>query len=201
VVGVRAVFFDAGETLVDETRLWAGVADQVGVPHLTFFGVIGVLAARGESHRRVFEVLGVEAVAGQPWDERDLYPDAEPCLRGLRARGLTVGVVGNHREDGEALFERLGVDVVGSSGRWGVAKPAPEFFARVIDEAGARPADVVYVGDRIDNDVVPAAAAGLAAVHIRRGPWGYGQAEWPEAGRARASIDSLAQLPEVLAEL
>jgi HAD superfamily hydrolase (TIGR01662 family) len=198
-VGVKAVFFDAGETLVDETRLWAGVADEVGVPHLTFFGVLGAFAARGVSHRGVFEVLGVEAVAGAPWDERDLYPDAEPCLRELQARGLTVGVVGNASEEGEALFERLGVDVVGSSGRWGVAKPAPEFFARLIEEAGAPPAEVVYVGDRIDNDVVPAAAAGLAAVHIRRGPWGYGQSDWPEASRARARIDSLSQLPEVLA--
>jgi FMN phosphatase YigB (HAD superfamily) len=200
-VGVKAVFFDAGETLVDETRLWASVADEVGVPQLTFFGVVGIMAARGESHRRVFDVLGVEPVAGPHWDESDLYPDAEPCLRGLRGRGVTVGVVGNTSEDGEALFARLGVDVVGSSGRWGVAKPAPEFFERVIEEAGERPAEIAYVGDRIDNDVVPAAAAGLIAIHIRRGPWGYGQADWPEAERAHARIDSLAQLPEVLAGL
>jgi FMN phosphatase YigB (HAD superfamily) len=200
-VGVKAVFFDAGETLVDETRLWAAVADGVGVPQLTFFGILGALAARGESHRHVFEILGVDPVAGAPWDESDLYPDAEPCLRELQARGLRVGVVGNARVDGEALFERLGLDVVGSSGRWGVAKPAPEFFERVIELAGARPAEVVYVGDRIDNDVVPAAAAGLVAIHIRRGPWGYGQADWPEAARSRARIDCLAQLAEVLAGL
>jgi FMN phosphatase YigB (HAD superfamily) len=200
-MGMKAVFFDAGETLVDETRLWAGVADEVGVPHLTFFGILGALAARGESHRQVFEELGVEAVAGVPWDERDLYPDAEPCLRELQARGLTVGVVGNASEEGEALFERLGVDVVGSSGRWGVAKPAPAFFAGIVEEAGASPGEIAYVGDRVDNDVVPAAAAGLVAVHIRRGPWGYGQADWPEASRAHARIDSLSELPELVAGL
>ena len=61
---MKAVFFDAGETLVDETRLWAGVADAVGVPQLTFFGILGALAARGEDHRRVFEVLGVEPIVG-----------------------------------------------------------------------------------------------------------------------------------------
>jgi FMN phosphatase YigB (HAD superfamily) len=197
-VAVKAVFFDAGETLVDETRLWASVADAVGVPHLTFFGVLGALAARGEGHRRVFEVLDVEPVAGPSWDERDLYADAEPCLNAVRERGLTVGVVGNTGEDGEALFRRVGVDVVGSSARWGVAKPAREFFARVVEEAGAPAREVAYVGDRIDNDIVPAADAGLVAIHIRRGPWGFGQAGWPEAERARARIDSLAQLPEVL---
>jgi FMN phosphatase YigB (HAD superfamily) len=198
---VKAVFFDAGETLVDETRLWATVADEVGVPHLTFFGVLGALAARGESHRRVFDVLGVAPVTGPAWDERDLYPDAEPCLRRLQERGLTAGVAGNTSEDGEALFERLGVDVVGSSARWGAPKPAPAFFARLVEEAAARPAEVAYVGDRIDNDVVPAANAGLVAIHIRRGPWGYGQADWPESARAHARINSLAELPEVLADL
>jgi FMN phosphatase YigB (HAD superfamily) len=33
--------------------------------------------------------------------------------------------------------------------------------------------EVAYVGDRVDNDVEPALAAGMTAVHVRRGPWGY----------------------------
>jgi FMN phosphatase YigB (HAD superfamily) len=197
-VTVKAVFFDAGETLVDETRMWAAVADAVGVPHLTFFGVLGALAARGESHRRVFGLLGVEPVAPPGWDESDLYPDAKPCLDGLRAQGLRIGVVGNTGEQAEGLFTRLGADVVGSSERWGVAKPSPEFFSRLVGEAGIPAGEVAYVGDRIDNDVVPAAEAGMVAVHILRGPWGYGQADWPEASRARARITSLAELPGVL---
>jgi HAD superfamily hydrolase (TIGR01549 family) len=197
-MAVKAVFFDAGETLVDETRLWAGVADAVGVPHLTFFGILGALAARGEHHRRVFEMLGVEPIVGAGWDEDDLYPDAQPCLNDLRGRGLTVGVVGNTATRAEPLFRRLGADVVGSAESWGVAKPAPAFFARMIEEAGVGAEEIAYVGDRIDNDVVPAADAGMVAVHIRRGPWGYGQADWLEAARATARIDSLSDLVGVL---
>jgi FMN phosphatase YigB (HAD superfamily) len=197
-VVVKAVFFDAGETLVDETRMWASVADAVGVPQLTFFGILGALAARGESHRKVFGLLGVEPVAASGWDERDLYPDAKPCFDELRAEGLRIGVVGNTGTQAEALFARLGADVVGSSERWGVAKPSPAFFARLVDEAGAPAGEVAYVGDRIDNDVVPAADAGMVAVHILRGPWGYGQADWPEAARAHARIASLAELAGVL---
>ena len=37
---------------------------------------------------------------------------------------------------------------------------------------GADPANLAYVGDRIDNDVLPALAAGMRAVWLRRGPWG-----------------------------
>ncbi len=35
------------------------------------------------------------------------------------------------------------------------------------------PSEVLYVGDRLDNDVLPAKSAGMQAVLIRRGPWGY----------------------------
>ena len=41
--------------------------------------------------------------------------------------------------------------------------------------------ELAYVGDRVDNDVLPAAAAGLVAVHVRRGPWGRLQ-RTPPAG-------------------
>ena len=73
-------------------------------------------------------------------------------------------------------------------------KPAPEFFERIVGEAGCAPNEVAYVGDRVDNDVVPALAAGMVAVHLRRGPWGYLHEPPPEALR----VGSLAEVPGVL---
>jgi FMN phosphatase YigB (HAD superfamily) len=35
------------------------------------------------------------------------------------------------------------------------------------------PGEIAYVGDRLDNDIAPAAQAGLFTVWMRRGPWGY----------------------------
>ncbi len=58
--------------------------------------------------------------------------------------------------------------------------------------------EVAYVGDRVDNDVLPAAAAGLVAVHVRRGPWGRLQ---PTPREATLGLDDLASLPEALASL
>src|SRR5207302_1722010 len=77
--------------------------------------------------------------------------------------------------EAEAILRslHLPVDVVGTSDAWGVEKPSPGFFARIVDEAGCEPSSVLYVGDRTDNDVGPAQAAGLATAFIRRGPWGY----------------------------
>jgi HAD superfamily hydrolase (TIGR01549 family) len=189
---VKAVVFDVGETLLDETGLWERAADTAGVPRFTLMGILGGLAARGERHSRVWELLGVERPAST-FDPEDFYPDALPCLAGLRARGLIVGAVGNTPEDAENLLRRH-VDLIGSSARWGCEKPAPEFFERIVREAGCVPAEIAYVGDRVDNDVVPALGAGMVAVHLRRGPWGFLHEPPPEALRAR----SLAELPELL---
>jgi HAD superfamily hydrolase (TIGR01509 family) len=187
-VALKAVVFDVGETLVDETGLWERAADAAGVPRFTLMGVLGGLAARGEHHSKVWELLGVERPAAS-WRLDELYPDALPCLDGLRSRGLVVGAVGNTPAETEDLL-RDRVDLIGSSARWGVEKPAPEFFSRVVAEAGVVPSQIAYVGDRVDNDVEPALVAGMVAVHVRRGPWGHLHAP----PRAAISIRSLADL-------
>jgi HAD superfamily hydrolase (TIGR01509 family) len=170
-VAVKAVVFDIGETLIDETGMWERAADSAGVPRFTLMGVLGGLAARGERHSRVWEILGVERPTST-WAPSDFYPDALPCLKRLRDRGLRVGAAGNvPRGHEEPLREH--VDVLGSSGLWGVEKPAPGFFARIEEALGVAAPEIAYVGDRVDNDVEPALAAGMTAVHVRRGPWGH----------------------------
>jgi len=211
-MAVKAVFFDVGETLLDETRLWESWAEALGVPRFTFLATLGGVIARGEDHRRVFELirpdLGTEELLSRrngvpPFGPDDLYPDALPCLEELRRRGYRLGVAGNTTtEVGEAL-RRCGFefDAVGSSEGWQVWKPSPLFFTRIVDAAGCAPHEVAYVGDRVDNDIVPAATLGLTAIFIRRGPWAFLHGDRPEAAVARARIESLAELPEVLAAL
>jgi HAD superfamily hydrolase (TIGR01662 family) len=212
---IHAVFLDVGETLIDETRIWGEWADWLGVPRLTFFAVLGSLAQRGEPHGGVFEVFRpgfdlateVEARAGRGFPQRlvaeDLYPDAIDCLAALRADGYLVGIAGNQPRGVDEVLRGwdLPVDVIGTSAAWGVEKPSPDFFERVVSEAGVEAGAVAYVGDRVDNDVVPAARAGLRAVLIERGPWGHLQASWPEAGLAAARIGSLSELGPALRRL
>jgi FMN phosphatase YigB (HAD superfamily) len=130
---------------------------------------------------------------GIAFSDRDLHADALPCLAALRARGLRLGAAGNMyawHED----FLRAHVDFVGSSERWGVEKPDPAFFAHVVEKAGVPAEEIVYVGDRVDKDVLPALAAGIGAVRIRRGE--HADVESPEGV---TTIASLAELPDVLA--
>jgi len=191
-MAVEVVVFDVGETLVDETSNWEHAADECGVPRFTLMALVGASIGAGESHERALELLGIRpprrAFLHDEW-----YGDALPCLRRLRERGLALGAVGNMAVEHEEPI-RPHVDFVGSSERWGVAKPSPEFFARIVEVAGAAPEKIAYVGDRVDNDVEPALAAGMTAVHLRRGPWGF----LHEAPAAARRIRSLDELPEAL---
>jgi FMN phosphatase YigB (HAD superfamily) len=180
--------FDAGETLFDETRLWSQVAADAGVPAFTFMGVLGGLVVRGEHHRRVWEVLGIDAPPGE-LSSADFYPDALACLGRLRAKEYLVGVAGNTPASTEQVL-RPHADFVGSSARWGAEKPSLGFFDAIVAECERPRSEIAYVGDRVDNDVVPALAAGLVGVHIRRGPWGYLQ-EPPTEALVIASLDEL----------
>lgn len=190
-MAVTAIVFDVGETLVDETRNWEAVADACGVPRFTLMALVGVAIARGDSHRKVRDWLDIDPPRGAFFNDA-FYPDAVPCLRRCREAGLFVGAVGNMATDQENVI-RPHVDFVSSSERWGVEKPSGEFFQRVVAASGRAPGEIAYVGDRVDNDIVPALAAGMVAVHIRRGPWGYLQEPPPEAIRIR----SLEELPAV----
>jgi HAD superfamily hydrolase (TIGR01662 family) len=197
------VFFDVGETLVDEERWWRVLAERSGLQPHVVWAALGFTIARGEEHDALWSHLGIERPTGWwsdiSYDLEDLYPDAIPCLEEMRGRGLRVGIVGNQTEALErwARESALPADVISSSASLGVRKPDPRFFGRIVELAGCRADEVAYVGDRVDNDVLPALGAGLRAIHIRRGPWGFLQS----APASVPSLDSLAELPAALASL
>jgi FMN phosphatase YigB (HAD superfamily) len=131
----------------------------------------------------------------------DLYDDALPVLAALRAAGYRLAVMANQPAEVMAFTATLPVGQYATSQGWGISKPDPAFFERVIAEVGAPAGNIAYVGDRVDNDIARAKAAGMTAIHLRRGPWGVIQAEWPEAAQADARIRNLLELPAVLRSL
>jgi HAD superfamily hydrolase (TIGR01549 family) len=214
-VRISTVVFDVGETLVDETRIWSDWADWLGVPRLTFLASFGSIIALGRNQRDVFEMfrpgidiqeeLRLRAAAGRRDDimAEDLYPDAVPVLHALDAAGYRLGIAGNQPARAEQALRALGlpVSLVATSAGWGISKPDPRFFERVIQEVGRPAGEIAYVGDRLDNDVRPASQAGMVAVFLRRGPWAYLQAGTERPVEADLVIESLAELPESLQRL
>ncbi len=209
---VRAVVFDIGETLVDENRLWLAWADWLGIQHLTFLALCGAVIERGGDHREPFRILRPDVdlvaarrdreAAGDPDDimPEDLYADATGALRAVRAAGYRVGVAGNQPQRAEAVFRDVGLelDLVASSESLGAEKPDPAFFRLLAERLELAPGEIAYVGDRVDNDVRPAAAAGMRAVFLRRGPWAWIQAGRDPVPEAAAIVDDLTTIVDVV---
>lgn len=207
----RWVILDVGETIIDETRVWSLWADMLGIPRLTFMAAFGATLAFGGEHRDTFDRFG-----GTHWLERwpeheeryggfqpeDLYADAIPAIAALRASGYRVAVIGNQPAIRTEQLRALGVeaDVIAMSDEMGVAKPASEFFDRALELVGSPDAgSVAYVGDRVANDVLPAAAAGMRAIWLRRGPWGIIE-QLPEGVEPALVVASLTELAERIAD-
>jgi len=214
---VKAFVFDVGETLIDETRIWLRWAQRLGVSGSTLMGLIGAQAASDkpllgafEAVQPGFDLAAAEAAwrAEEPsslhsgFTGEDLYPDVIPALTRLKSQGYYLLVAGNQPPAALAALHALNlpVDVIANSAELGVEKPSLAFFEAVLalaaglDPALDEPGRVAYVGDRLDNDVNPAAAAGFVPILIRRGPWGYLHAQRPAAAET-AVIDSLLELP------
>jgi len=207
---IRAVVFDVGECLVDEGREYGTWADWLGVPRHTFSAVFGAVISRGRDYRDTFEVFrpGFDLAeerrrrvdAGKPewFGENDLYPDVRPVLGALHDEGFWLGVAGNQTVTAGRILRELSlpVDMVATSDDWGVTKPDPGFFRRVAGAAPCAAGEILYVGDRLDNDIRPASEVGLRTALIRRGPWGIIQEHDAQADQvATMRIRSLRELP------
>jgi len=136
---VRAVFFDVGETLINETREYGTWADWLGVPRHTLSAMFGAVIARGEDYRQVFQHfrpgfdlaeerrLRLEAGLGEYFNASDLYPDVRGCLATLKERDLLVGIAGNQTaRAGQFIRElHLPADVIATSDDGAQRNPPP----------------------------------------------------------------------------
>lgn len=201
------VVFDVGGVLVDEARLIRGWADVLELGEEDFTRKLreGIAAEKGiggtirelaphvdiKAHRARLNGLEIPG-------EADLYPDVRAGLASLRQAGFRIGIAGNQPPGvAEALMAlKLDADFIATSHQWGVSKPEPRFFEEVLKATAATPAQIAYVGDRLDNDVEPARAAGMHPIFIPRGIWG----EVHDA-RERGSCIRVTALTEIASSL
>lgn len=209
---IRAVFFDLGGTLLDETRFYESWAGWLGADRQEFLSYLEALVADGKDHRLLFERFSQHAdldalirdreEAGDPpqFLPDDLYPETQECLKELRRAGYIVGVAGNQSMFKEDLAKAVGleVDISRAGSLWEFEKPDPRFFKRLIAESGCAAREIAYIGDRVDNDILPAKSLGLRTILVTTGPWGRAHEKWPEASEADAKTSSLAEIPRLI---
>jgi HAD superfamily hydrolase (TIGR01549 family) len=205
------VVLDIGEVVIDETRVWSVWAGLLGVSPGTLMAVLGAAVSQGGDHHDAFphvapnvewpELEGEHEARYGGFRSEDVYPDVVPTFAALRAQGLRVVLAGNQpaRRTAQLNMLDLPVDDVVTSDELGAEKPEPAFFAALLARLGVdEPSRVLYVGDRVDNDVLPASEAGLATCWLTRGPWGQLQ-ELPDDVEPDLVLEGLGELPELLA--
>jgi putative hydrolase of the HAD superfamily len=121
------------------------------------------------------------------------YPDVIPALQELRERSICVVIASNWDCSLPEWLRPSGilelVDGLVTSAEVGAAKPSPRVFERALGVAGARPREALHVGDKVDNDIQGAAAAGVRGVLLQR------EGDPPPGVEA---IRSLRELPALL---
>lgn len=198
--GVKWLFFDIGSTLVDETKVYDDIFQKIAVAA----GVsaeyvknlaIGFYRQNKRGHREVMRLLGVEYPEWSPLYE-ELYPDTVKCLEVLEKK-YRLGIIANQIPGAEKRLEGMGIrryfDLIVTSAEEGVAKPDPGIFRIALNRAGCAPEQAVMIGDRIDNDIVPAKQMGMKTVRIKQGVGKYwniqGECETPDY-----EVNSLSEL-------
>jgi FMN phosphatase YigB (HAD superfamily) len=192
--GLRAVFIDVGGPIYDDENFVRAVlaaldeirADQGRGPvdEADFREVYdGVRTAQGGSLRGALaeRLLGDRTLRGELHERTrrhwvhpvgTMYDDVLPFLRAVHGP-MRVAVVANQEKAVEDALRRDGlgdlVDVWGISAVVGLEKPSPEFFQWALGECGVEPHEAVHIGNRLDTDVRPAKALGLATVWVLRG--------------------------------
>jgi len=210
---ISAIVFDIGETIRDDTREFGSWADWLGVPRHTFSALVGAIKATGGETNDVFRYFDPDfdleaerdrrrrAGICEHFEEADLYPDVRPALTELKRRGFWIGIAGNQTAEAASRLRMLDLpaDAIATSGEWGVAKPAREFFDFLASAIPTVRAEALYVGDQVQHDVVAASQAGFRAALIRRGPWGRLWADHELVlSHAMCVIDNLIDIVDVV---
>jgi len=141
----------------------------------------GILSALGSSCERIH--LAAEAFFRFFLARRELYADTVPALEELRSLGLPMGILTDVPYGMPRAIEARMVDGIEpyvdtwlTSVEAGYCKPDPRGLQALAERLGARPAEMVYIGNEV-KDIKAAKAAGMHTVLVNRtgSPLDYGE--------------------------
>ena len=104
------------------------------------------------------------------------YEVAEVCLQALSSK-YHIGVIANQASGAKERLANWGllqyVDLVMASAEEGISKPDLRIFQLALKKAKCNPNEAIMIGDRIDNDIIPAKKIGMSTIWVKQGMGGY----------------------------
>ena len=197
------LFFDIGWTLVNEKAAFEDRLRKIAEASNTTYDnvyetAINFYKQNQKGDRETAKLLGVSLPVWQKELEAP-YPDAVQCLEFLSGK-YKIGIIANQSLGTEQRLERYGlfqyINLVVASAEEGVSKPDKRIFEIALNRSGCKAGDSVMIGDRIDNDIVPANLLGMHTVWIKQSIWRY----WKQTDKIEKpdyTVDSLCGLCEL----
>jgi len=200
---MKWIFFDLGATLVDESDVYKSRCEyairQLSIDPAEFMNKVYEEAKLSPTPIRT--AAKAYGVVLPKWDSslEKLYDGAFDIISYLYGK-YKLGIIANQEVGTQERIDNWGIgkffDVVISSAEAGCAKPDLKIFSMALDKAGCRPEDAIMIGDRLDNDIIPAKKMGMKTVWVRQGYAVY-QSIDDESKRPDYIVDSIEELREL----
>ena len=173
---IKWIFFDIGSTLVDESAVYENrIKEITRRNNIDINEFIAKVKQRAKTDQKpIASVAADYGVKTPAWrhDLETLYPDTTVTLQRL-GETYKLGIIANQDFGTEQRLTdfdiRQYIDLVIASAEEGVAKPDLRIFQIALDRANCKPEEAAMVGDRIDNDIMPANIIGMKTVWIKQG--------------------------------
>jgi HAD superfamily hydrolase (TIGR01509 family) len=219
---LRAVLFDLDDTLFEQETWLTGAWDAVAaaalpqqVEYLALRTALSDICAEGSGGSiidRALARVGRSDIAVAPLLARfrahapkrlTPYRGVIDALEALRAH-LAIGLV----SDGNPTIQRNKLRALGLDSRFDIVvltdelgrehrKPSPVPLLAALTALGVDARDAVFVGDRPEQDIAAAAAAGMRAIRVRTGEYAHlpdDPRPWATATDVVAAIEGLLEL-------
>ena len=185
------LFFDIGSTLVEEKQALDDFVNrcveklvQVGikVSYADYHDQLLRIAVQGgDPIHEAWSCFAPNHLKRPSWswshDKERLFPEVRLVLKTLGER-YRLGIIANQGKDLLDRLERFGIldnfEIIINSTDIGFSKPDLRIFQVALEKANIEPSKAVYVGDRVDNDMVPAKKLGMRTIRLRQGLGQYG---------------------------
>ncbi len=201
---IKWLFFDIGSTLVDESKCYESrYLKAIENTDITYDELLDKVIAFSRQNRNgdhpAIEYFGLKL---PEWDnDLEYLSDDTSFVLSELSKKYNIGIIANQSLGTKQRLEKWGIlnyiDLVVASAEEGVAKPNPDIFRIALSKAQCDAQSAVMIGDRIDNDIVPAKAVGMRTIWIKQGFAQYQKAK-NDFEKADFTVNELTQILKIL---
>lgn len=198
------LFFDVGSTLVNENKAYeARIKTAIAGKDISYQEFYDKMLSYFRKNKKGdLEALSFYGLERPAWrtDLETLYPQTKEILEQLGPE-YKLGIIANQLPGLEERLKDFGIldyfSAIFSSADLGLVKPDPAIFRLALQKTNCLPHQAIMIGDRLDNDIVPAKRIGMKTIWIKQGFSRLAQVKNLEE-RADRTVEKLTDLLPIL---